>query len=169
MDDPFIAEIFARFRFCLQPMNMIDLFAIIPTLVEWMMAGTLLRSSGALADLTAIRMTRLFRLCRLIGYSESRMMFLLSQTMARSWRMLRTLLIFWAVAVLLFASIMYYSERGKLFYCSRQAAALGMCTQIEATIAPHDGYDGLENCNKWAAQKNTLKEKMLHCCNGEAW
>jgi hypothetical protein len=168
-DDPFMMEIFARFRFCLQPMNLVDLIAILPTLVQWMMADTFLRSSGALADLTAVRMTRLFRLFRLIGYSEGRMMFLLSQTMSRSWRMLRTLMIFWAIAVLMFSSIMYYAERGKFFYCSEKAAALGMCTLNEVRRTSHDGYDGLEDCNRWAAQKNTLKEKLLHCCNGEAW
>jgi hypothetical protein len=168
-DDPFMMEIFARFRFCLQPMNMVDLIAILPTLIQWMMADTFLRDSGALADLTAVRITRLFRLFRLIGYSEGRMMFLLSKTMSRSWRMLRTLMIFWAIAVLMFSSIMYFAERGKFFYCSEKAAALGMCTMNEIRRTSTDGYDGLEDCNGWAAQKNTLKEKMLKCCNGEAW
>jgi hypothetical protein len=165
-----IKEIYARARFMLQPNNVIDLIAILPTFVEWFAGDELTRAyASTLVDLRAIRLTRLFRLLRLIGYSEGTMMKLLGETMKRSWRMLRTLVFFWAIAVLVFSSIVYYAERGMFFYCSQKAADLGLCPEHEVRPLGKEGFAGLEECSMWAGSASTVDSKKLQCCYGEAW
>jgi hypothetical protein len=167
--DRVVAEICARGRFIMQPMNIVDICAILPVMIEWMAADAMLQASaGALMDLRVIRLTRVFRLFKLMKYVEG--MSLISNTLSRSWKTLKSLMLLLIFAVLLCSSVMYYAERGKYFYCSKKAAALGLCTTREIRDLSKQGYMGLEECDRWANERpRAAHEQKLLCCYGASW
>jgi hypothetical protein len=167
--DKVVAEICARGRFIMQPMNIVDICAILPVMIEWMAADAALQATaGALMDLRVIRLTRVFRLFKLMRYVEG--MSLISNTLGRSWKTLKSLILLLLFAVLLCSSLMYYAERGKYFYCSKKAAALGLCPAREVKDLAKKGYMGLEECDKWAnLRPRAAHEQKLLCCYGASW
>jgi hypothetical protein len=167
--DIMVAEILARGRFVLQPMNIVDVLAIFPVIVEWYVStATLGVAAGALVDLRAIRLTRVFRLFKMMKYVEG--MQLVSKTLSRSWRMLRSLIFLLMIVVLVCASVMYFAERGKFFYCSKEAVQADLCHLGEIRDMTFEGHQPLEDCMEWANKGHTAeKEQTLLCCYGAAW
>ena len=153
----------------MQPMNIVDICAILPVMIEWMAADAMLQATaGALMDLRVIRLTRVFRLFKLMKYVEG--MSLISNTLSRSWKTLKSLMLLLLFAVLLCSSLMYYAERGKYFFCSKKAASLGLCATREIRDLTKKGYVGLEECDKWANERpRAAHEQKLLCCYGASW
>jgi voltage-gated potassium channel Kch len=99
----------SRCAFVLSPMNMIDLVAILPFYVEKLSGG-----GEKMAVLRVLRVVRIFRVFKLMSKSkmaESLQMFV--QTLQKSVDALKMLCVFFSLAVLIFASLLYYAEKDR--------------------------------------------------------
>jgi hypothetical protein len=93
-------------KFILAPTNLIDLCAIVPFYVEYFFKGGDVKF---LKVLRAIRLIRLFRVFKVGRFKDGvRVMF---EAIWNSWHALNTLCFFVAVAMILFSSAVYYSEK----------------------------------------------------------
>ncbi|XP_065060803.1 shaker-related potassium channel tsha2-like [Rhopilema esculentum] len=96
-----------KFRFLYQPLNIVDLAAIVPfyVIVALEKTGTSLTS---LAILRVLRLVRVFRIFKLSRYSKA--LQLLMQTLSSSVKELCLLLFLLMVITILFSSAFYYFE-----------------------------------------------------------
>jgi len=99
-----------RFQFLRMPMNVLDLFAILPFYVELALHNV--SSIKSLKVLRAVRLIRCFRIFKLSKYSLG--MNLMIESLAKSLGSLSVLSFFLCIGVVLFSALMYYAER---FYC----------------------------------------------------
>jgi len=94
------------FRFVMQPMNIIDLFAIAPFYLE-IMLGLVVSN---LTVLRVLRLTRLFRLIKLGRYFE--VLQLVIRVFNKSLKVLNVLLMYLVLGVCFAAAIMFFLEGG---------------------------------------------------------
>jgi len=97
--------------FFLHPMNLIDLIAILPFYLEMMSSTADGGSDSAFGVLRILRVARVFRVFKLGKYSTGLQMF--AQVIATSISALLLLIFFLLIAVVLFGSLAYYSEKGE--------------------------------------------------------
>lgn len=99
--------------FFLHPMNLIDLIAILPFYLEMMSSSSTADggSDSAFGVLRILRVARVFRVFKLGKYSTGLQMF--AQVIATSVSALLLLIFFLLIAVVLFGSLAYYSEKGE--------------------------------------------------------
>ncbi len=111
----FTAELAARVlcapsarAFCCAPLNLVDVLAILPFYVE-LAAGGALGTSGA-GVLRMLRLARIFRVFKVARYLPWVRVF--SAALAQSVQPLLMLVLIILIGVVIFASLMYYVERG---------------------------------------------------------
>ena len=111
----FTAELAARVlcapsarAFCCAPLNLVDVLAILPFYVE-LAAGGALGASGA-GVLRMLRLARIFRVFKVARYLPWVRVF--SAALAQSVQPLLMLVLIILIGVVIFASLMYYAERG---------------------------------------------------------
>jgi Ion transport protein len=111
----FSIELFLRFAlttnkrtFFLQPLNLIDLLAIIPCYIELMVSTS---GTGASAGvLRAVRLFRIFRLMKISRYITWMRVF--GRTLGLSMPPLGMIFVMTSISVVVFSTIEYYWERG---------------------------------------------------------
>lgn len=101
----FIVEI-DRYAFCMDVMNVVDLVSIVPFYLELMFASI---EVPGLSLLRVMRLARVFRLLKVSRESIS----VLTKTMTRSAKPLFILVFLTSIAMVVFAAIIYYCERGE--------------------------------------------------------
>lgn len=90
-------------QWILQPMNQVDVVAVLPWYVELIFGG-----GSGLAVVRSVRLVRVFRVFKLGRYNTSAMIF--KNALARSAQPMSLLFYFMLIANVLFASAMYYAE-----------------------------------------------------------
>ena len=136
----------ARLVFMRQPMNIIDLMAILPFYVEEIVSLTNPEGgdSGAssLAVIRIVRIARVFRLLKLGKHNEG--LEILVQTMKASWSFLVSVMFLVVILQVLFGSLIFYAETSSLD-CVQSFSCMGgpddgrECTLLEL---PEVGPDG---------------------------
>eukprot|EP00744_Colponema_vietnamica_P004619 GILI01006863.1.p1 GENE.GILI01006863.1~~GILI01006863.1.p1 ORF type:complete len:424 (+),score=136.38 GILI01006863.1:49-1320(+) len=96
-------------QFLYQPMNVIDLLAILPFYFELIMPPTSANSSGFFI-MRILRLARIFRVFKMTRYSSN--LQVLFSAIASSVAALGMLLLLLCLGTILSASLMYYCERG---------------------------------------------------------
>jgi voltage-gated potassium channel len=89
----------ARLRFALRPIMLIDLFAVLPFYLQWLIP----------IDLRALRVLRLFRLLKLVRYSPA--LQTLGRVIAQEYRALLGALLVMLVLMLFASTLIYFLER----------------------------------------------------------
>ncbi|XP_055329592.1 potassium voltage-gated channel subfamily A member 2-like [Paramacrobiotus metropolitanus] len=104
-------------HFLKQPLNIIDMIAILPYYVDLVVVLVALRrgtdaarEGGVLTVLRILRLVRVFRIFKLSRHSRG--LQILGQTFWMSIRELGLLLLFLGIGVILFSSAVYYAEQG---------------------------------------------------------
>ena len=100
----------SRVSFVVQPLNLVDLLAILPFYAELAFGAGNTPSSDVLRVLRVLRVVRIFRVFKLANFVES--MRVVGTCMAESTDALGLLVFFLCIAVLIFASLLYYAESG---------------------------------------------------------
>ena len=90
-------------QWILQPMNQVDVVAVLPWYVELVFGG-----GSGLGVVRCVRLVRVFRVFKLGRYNTSAMIF--KNALARSAQPMSLLFYFMLIANVLFASAMYYAE-----------------------------------------------------------
>jgi len=97
-------------RFLVQPMNIIDLLAILPFYIDLSAPG----GGGGLKGLAVLRVLRLTRVLRIFKMSRNfQGLILLLQTFKKSAAALIMLVFFVAMSLIVFATLIYYFEMGE--------------------------------------------------------
>lgn len=94
------------YNYVVNPMNMIDLVAILPFFISKLVAG----ESGSLSSLRILRLARVMRIFKLAKKNEGINM--LSTTMSMSRGSLNLLVFFGIIGTVLFGSLIYFTESG---------------------------------------------------------
>lgn len=89
----------ARLRFALRPIMLIDLFAVLPFYLQWLIP----------IDLRVLRVLRLFRLLKLVRYSPA--LQTLGRVLAQEYRALLGALLVMLVLLLFASTLIYFLER----------------------------------------------------------
>jgi hypothetical protein len=89
---------------CVQPMNLIDVFAILPAYIEWLLGG----GSGSFAVLRILRLARIFRVLK-VG-SAAKNLALVAKGLARSKSGLYLLVYLVLIFMIVMSSVMYMIE-----------------------------------------------------------
>ena len=97
-----------RFSFMLEPLNAVDLLAILPFYLETFLTSFV--SKGTLSVLRVVRVVRLARLLKLAKYSKDLQLFGLC--LLHSWNSLVTLVVLLGLLCLIFSSLLWYAEKG---------------------------------------------------------
>mmetsp|Transcript_113798 Transcript_113798/g.332412 ORF Transcript_113798/g.332412 Transcript_113798/m.332412 type:complete len:865 (-) Transcript_113798:145-2739(-) len=90
-------------RYSLQPINVIDLAAILPSYLQWAIGG-----GGTLGFLRVLRLARVLRILKLAKRNQG--MQLIARVMLRSGRPLGILLFFNILIVMVFGSLIHFAE-----------------------------------------------------------
>eukprot|EP00003_Mantamonas_plastica_P013925 TRINITY_DN2418_c0_g1_i4.p1 TRINITY_DN2418_c0_g1~~TRINITY_DN2418_c0_g1_i4.p1 ORF type:complete len:433 (-),score=112.84 TRINITY_DN2418_c0_g1_i4:150-1448(-) len=93
-------------KFVPQPLNLIDLFAILPYYIDLMLLGSTV--GGGFAVIRVIRLARVFRIFKVSKYARG--FILVGKAMARSTDALKLLVFLLGIAMVVFASAMFYAE-----------------------------------------------------------
>lgn len=91
-------------RFCTQPMNVIDVFAILPAYIEWLIG----RGSGSLAVLRILRLARIFRVLKVPSAAKN--LALVAKGMQQSKTGLILLVYLVCIFMVVMSSVMYMIE-----------------------------------------------------------
>jgi hypothetical protein len=102
-----VIELHRVWSFVIQPLNIIDLVAILPFYVELLAAGT---GNGGLTVLRILRLGRVFRVFKLGKFSST--MQLIARVMFASMDALTIVLFFVFLGVILFGSLLWIAEGG---------------------------------------------------------
>eukprot|EP01044_Picomonas_judraskeda_P015930 COSAG03_NODE_2753_length_2473_cov_182.466174_2_plen_256_part_00 len=89
---------------CVQPMNLVDLFAILPAYIEWLLGG----GSGSFAVLRILRLARIFRVLK-VG-SAAKNLAIVGRGMQQSKTGLYLLVYLVVIFMVVMSSIMYMIE-----------------------------------------------------------
>jgi len=102
----------SRLTFLVEPMNLIDLAAILPFYLELYLSShpQLARGGGASGAGGVLRVMRVVRLMRLLRHSTELQLF--AKAISKSAEGLKMLVVLVSVAVLIFSALLWYAERG---------------------------------------------------------
>lgn len=98
----------SRLTFLVEPMNLIDLAAILPFYLELYLSS----HGGASGAGGVLRVMRVVRLMRLLRHSTELQLF--AKAISKSAEGLKMLVVLVSVAVLIFSALLWYAERGVL-------------------------------------------------------
>lgn len=104
----------SKWKFITQPLNIIDLMAILPFYLELFMGN----AAGSGAVIRIIRLVRIFRIFKLSRYLPWVRVF--TNALALSLQPLLMLVLVIAIGMVLFSSVIYYAERGEWIAADRQ-------------------------------------------------
>lgn len=140
-----------RLRFLTTPMNLADLFAIMPFYVE-ACVGNSAGNTGVLRVLRAVRLVRLFRIFKLGRHSRG--MQVMAETLQNSFQALWVLIFFLLIGCILFSSLLYYLEKAK-------------CPDT-ATMSRKDLDEYADHCaGEYASFYRGVSPKHGLCCNSD--
>jgi len=94
-------------KFVREPLNIVDLVAIVPFYVEQMAGSSTVGSSSVLRVVRLVRVFRVFKLTRYLSWVRT-----FTSAMAKSAQPLGMLLFVMLIGVIVFSSAIYYAERG---------------------------------------------------------
>ncbi|CAM9747334.1 unnamed protein product [Lampetra fluviatilis] len=105
-----------KLAFARDPMNIVDLISILPYVISLAMdqlGSSATGEKSKASNLAVLRTMRLLRVCRILKLSRHcQALHVLAKTLRASFQEIVTLLIFVAIAVVLFASAIYFAEVG---------------------------------------------------------
>ena len=101
-----------RAAFAKQPMNWVDVVAILPFYVDLIAEAATSGEAGEVPGLAVIRVLRLARVFRLLRMSRGSVD-LFAETMRNSMKALNMLLLLIVIGLVVFSSLMYFIERGR--------------------------------------------------------
>eukprot|EP00602_Paraphysomonas_sp_CaronLab_P006432 CAMPEP_0185031892 /NCGR_PEP_ID=MMETSP1103-20130426/19603_1 /TAXON_ID=36769 /ORGANISM="Paraphysomonas bandaiensis, Strain Caron Lab Isolate" /LENGTH=603 /DNA_ID=CAMNT_0027567571 /DNA_START=334 /DNA_END=2145 /DNA_ORIENTATION=- len=103
--DPEFSPWWILLKYFIQPMNIVDLVAIVPFFIEYATS-----SGSSIAIVRVLRLARMLRIFKASKYNEGTK--LLATTLTRSFSALSLLFFFTALGVVLFGSLIYFVESG---------------------------------------------------------
>lgn len=113
----------SRLTFLVEPMNLIDLAAILPFYLELYLSS----HGGASGAGGVLRVMRVVRLMRLLRHSTELQLF--AKAISKSAEGLKMLVVLVSVAVLIFSALLWYAERGVL-------SADGAFVRSDGSVSP---------------------------------
>lgn len=102
-----ITTFMPRIKFILQPLNLVDLLAILPFYLEFVIPANV----SGLGVIRVVRLVRVFRIFRLSKYSNGFQV--VAATIVKSTEVLSLMGFLILIGVILFSSLVYYAEAGR--------------------------------------------------------
>jgi len=138
-------------RFLGTPMNLADLFAIMPFYVE-LCVGNSAGNTSVLRVLRAVRLVRLFRIFKLGRHSKG--MQVMAEALRNSMDALWVLIFFLAIGCILFSSLLYYLEKAR-------------CPNLE-TMSRKDLDEYADHCSgEYSSFYRGVSPKHGLCCTAD--
>jgi len=149
----------ATVLYMIQPINLIDLAAILPFYIELLFVGA---DGGKLAILRVLRVSRVFRVFKMGKYNSGMQMF--AKVMIQSAPALGILCFFAFLSMIVFGTLIYYAEGTEY---STDFERLAYCSGVNATIARAQYPRGFYS--RPTVDGNCLEITPFHSIAGSFW